>query len=89
MTLFLFEYEERKLYGVYEATCDGALDIDPGAFTSSGKYFTAQVWFNGFEIVVQEERYKSWHGAQFPGAFGHVEHGPWFSDLDCWPCGSL
>lgn len=43
MTLFLFEYEERKLYGVYEATCDGALDIDPDAFTSSGKSFTAQV----------------------------------------------
>lgn len=43
MTLFLFEYEERKLYGVYEATCDGALDIDPCAFTSSGKSFAAQI----------------------------------------------
>lgn len=54
MTVFLFEYEERKLYGVYEATCDGALDIDPCAFTSSGKSFAAQVCFNGSGIVQEE-----------------------------------
>ncbi|ONK74844.1 uncharacterized protein A4U43_C03F10710 [Asparagus officinalis] len=45
MLLFLFEHEERKLYGVFEATSDGALNIEPNAFLSSGKFFPAQVLF--------------------------------------------
>ncbi|MQM10526.1 hypothetical protein Taro_043421 [Colocasia esculenta] len=36
------KYEERKLYGVFEATSDGAMDIVPMAFSSSGKLFSAQ-----------------------------------------------
>lgn len=43
MLLFLFEYEERKLYGVFEATSDGAMNIEPNAFLSGGKSFPAQV----------------------------------------------
>ncbi|XP_058072074.1 uncharacterized protein LOC131221019 [Magnolia sinica] len=43
--LFLFEYEERKLYGVFEAASDGALNIEPRAFNSLGKPFTAQIRF--------------------------------------------
>ncbi|KAL9683722.1 hypothetical protein QQ045_015550 [Rhodiola kirilowii] len=43
MLLFLFEYENRELSGVYEATSDGAIDILPHAYRSSGKKFTAQV----------------------------------------------
>lgn len=43
MILFLFEYEERKLYGVFEATSDGKMNINPEAYTSSGKRFPAQV----------------------------------------------
>ncbi|XP_008805984.2 uncharacterized protein LOC103718793 isoform X1 [Phoenix dactylifera] len=50
MLLFLFEHEERKLYGVFEATSDGALNIMPNAFLSSGKSYPAQIlckriWF--------------------------------------------
>uniref|UniRef100_A0A1D1XVI2 B2 protein n=1 Tax=Anthurium amnicola TaxID=1678845 RepID=A0A1D1XVI2_9ARAE len=45
MVLFLFEYEERKLYGVFEATSNGAMDIIPTAFISSGKLFSAQICF--------------------------------------------
>ncbi|KAK9291987.1 hypothetical protein L1049_019939 [Liquidambar formosana] len=43
MVLFLFEYEQRKLYGVFEATSDGAVNIVPHAYRSSGKQFSAQV----------------------------------------------
>nr|XP_043632478.1 uncharacterized protein LOC122603750 isoform X2 [Erigeron canadensis] len=42
MILFLFEYERRLLYGVYRATSDGEINIEPRAFRSSGKYFPAQ-----------------------------------------------
>ncbi|XP_061354748.1 uncharacterized protein LOC133299310 [Gastrolobium bilobum] len=45
MILFLFEYEERQLYGVFKATCDGAMNIVPNAYASSRKQFPAQVKF--------------------------------------------
>ncbi|MQM12221.1 hypothetical protein Taro_045138 [Colocasia esculenta] len=38
----LFKYDERKLYGLFEATSDGATDIVPMAFSSSRKLFSAQ-----------------------------------------------
>lgn len=44
MVLFLFEYEERKLHGVFEATSDGAQNIVPAAFSSSGRLYPSQVW---------------------------------------------
>ncbi|MQM12864.1 hypothetical protein Taro_045779, partial [Colocasia esculenta] len=50
MLLFLFEYEERKLYGVFEATSDGAMDIVPMAFSSLGKLFSAQIQVS-FRII--------------------------------------
>lgn len=43
MVLFLFEFEKRQLFGVYRATSDGAMNILPHAFNSSGKQFPAQV----------------------------------------------
>lgn len=43
MLLFVFEREERKLYGVFEATSDGALNILPNAFPSLLKLRPAQV----------------------------------------------
>lgn len=43
MVLFLFEYEKRELHGVFQASTDGAIDIVPEAFCSSGKRFSAQV----------------------------------------------
>ncbi|XP_057511216.1 uncharacterized protein LOC130793515 isoform X2 [Actinidia eriantha] len=45
MILFLFEFESRELYGVFRATSDGAMNIVPHAFSSSGKQFPAQVRF--------------------------------------------
>lgn len=45
MLLFVFEREERKLCGVFEATSDGALNILPNAFHSSKKSRPAQVRF--------------------------------------------
>lgn len=46
MTLFLFEFERRLLYGVFRATSDGEINIEPKAFRSSGKHFPAQVWIS-------------------------------------------
>lgn len=43
MMLFLFEFESRELYGVFEACSDGGINIQPNAFRSSGKQFPAQV----------------------------------------------
>ncbi|KAK7251982.1 hypothetical protein RIF29_35630 [Crotalaria pallida] len=45
MILFLFEYEKKQLHGVFRASCDGAMNIVPNAFNSSGKQFPAQVKF--------------------------------------------
>ncbi|KAA8527189.1 hypothetical protein F0562_008582 [Nyssa sinensis] len=45
MVLFLFEYEQRKLYGVFQAVSDGSMNIVPHAYHSSGKQFSAQVRF--------------------------------------------
>ncbi|KAL3503748.1 hypothetical protein ACH5RR_038197 [Cinchona calisaya] len=45
MILFLFEYEKRKLYGVFQAVSDGQMDIVPHAYRSSGYFFPAQVRF--------------------------------------------
>lgn len=42
MVLFLFEFERRELFGVFRATSDGAMNIVPNAFSSSGN-FPAQV----------------------------------------------
>ncbi|XP_059666698.1 uncharacterized protein LOC132312373 [Cornus florida] len=46
MLLFLFEYEERELHGVFQAISDGSMNIVPNAYASSGKYFSAQVRFS-------------------------------------------
>ncbi|EEF38247.1 conserved hypothetical protein [Ricinus communis] len=43
MILFLFEFERRELHGVFQACTDGAINIVPNAFKSSGKQFPAQV----------------------------------------------
>ncbi|PUZ61977.1 hypothetical protein GQ55_4G321500 [Panicum hallii var. hallii] len=45
MLLFLFEHDERKLYGVFEATSDGALNILPDSCASLCKFRPAQVLF--------------------------------------------
>jgi hypothetical protein len=41
MKLFLFEFERRELWGVFEATSCGAMDIVPNAYT--GGSFAWQV----------------------------------------------
>ncbi|XP_023635877.1 uncharacterized protein LOC111829930 [Capsella rubella] len=46
MKLFLYDFEKRLLYGLYEATIGGRLDIEPEAFD---KKYPAQV---GFRIVM-------------------------------------
>ncbi|XP_042505263.1 uncharacterized protein LOC122081920 [Macadamia integrifolia] len=45
MFLFLFEYEKRELYGVFQASSNGAMNIAPDAFQSIGKQFPAQICF--------------------------------------------
>ncbi|XP_078179068.1 uncharacterized protein LOC144573226 [Carex rostrata] len=48
MFLFLFDTDDRKMYGVFKATSNGAMNIVPQAFTSSGTTYPAQV---PFEII--------------------------------------
>ncbi|KAE9585033.1 hypothetical protein Lal_00017837 [Lupinus albus] len=43
MVLFLFEFQKRELYGVFEAISDGGMLIIPQAYVSSGRWFPAQV----------------------------------------------
>ncbi|GMP33930.1 hypothetical protein CsSME_00007029 [Camellia sinensis var. sinensis] len=43
MVLFLFEFEQRKLYGVFQAVTDGSMNIVPHAYRSTGKLFPAQI----------------------------------------------
>ncbi|KAF6136842.1 hypothetical protein GIB67_043231 [Kingdonia uniflora] len=45
MILFLYEFEEKKLHGVFRASSDGAMNIVPHAYQSSSKQFPAQVRF--------------------------------------------
>jgi hypothetical protein len=42
-TLFLYDVDQRKLHGVFEATSDGAVDIIPHAYSSSGFQYPCQV----------------------------------------------
>ncbi|KAG7019415.1 hypothetical protein SDJN02_18376 [Cucurbita argyrosperma subsp. argyrosperma] len=46
MILFLFEYENRVLHGVFQAVSDGAINIVPHAYSSSGQQFPSQVKFS-------------------------------------------
>ncbi|XP_057971762.1 uncharacterized protein LOC131160294 [Malania oleifera] len=70
MVLFLFEFEKRQLYGVFQACSDGAINIVPHAYRSSGKQFPAQVQFstiwycnplpeNEFRAVIEDNYYAS------------------------------
>ncbi|GLT59911.1 hypothetical protein SLA2020_327050 [Shorea laevis] len=45
MILFLFEFEKRELHGVFQASCDGAMNIVPNSLSASGKQLPAQVKF--------------------------------------------
>ncbi|EMS51235.1 hypothetical protein TRIUR3_16412 [Triticum urartu] len=67
-TLFLYDVEQRKLHGVFEATSDGAMNIIPGAYASSGFQYPCQIrfkriWFckplmeSEFEDAVQDNYY--------------------------------
>lgn len=46
MVLFLFEYKRRQLFGVYQASTDGAIDIVPHGFKYLGRHYPAQVWMS-------------------------------------------
>lgn len=54
MMLFLFEFESRELHGVFQACSDGAINIEPDAYRSSGKQFPAQVLGFTFMLFVLE-----------------------------------
>ncbi|XP_044961526.1 uncharacterized protein LOC123412642 [Hordeum vulgare subsp. vulgare] len=67
-TLFLYDVEQRKLHGVFEATSDGAMNIIPDAYASSGFQYPCQIrfkriWFckplmeGEFEDAVQDNYY--------------------------------
>ncbi|CAL5375072.1 unnamed protein product [Camellia sinensis] len=50
MVLFLFEFEQRKLYGVFQAVTDGSMNIVPHAYRSTGKLFPAQMFPTKFNF---------------------------------------
>jgi hypothetical protein len=41
-TLFLYDVDQCKLHGVFEATSDGAVNIIPDAYVTSGKGYPSQ-----------------------------------------------
>ncbi|XP_065871744.1 uncharacterized protein [Euphorbia lathyris] len=48
LPLFLFNYSDRKLHGIFEAVCPGRLNINPHAWTEDGSdssHYPAQVKF--------------------------------------------
>ncbi|CAN1276897.1 B2 protein, partial [Linum perenne] len=36
LPLFLFNYSDRKLHGIFEAVCSGKMNIDPYGWTNDG-----------------------------------------------------
>ncbi|PUZ61975.1 hypothetical protein GQ55_4G321400 [Panicum hallii var. hallii] len=44
-TLFLYDVEQCKLHGVFEATSNGAVNIIPDAYVSSGRRYPSQIRF--------------------------------------------
>ncbi|KAL9233735.1 hypothetical protein vseg_008691 [Gypsophila vaccaria] len=46
MLLFLYDFHKRKLYGVFEASSNGGLELVPDAYKSTKMWFPAQVHFN-------------------------------------------
>ncbi|KAL2480293.1 DCD domain-containing protein [Abeliophyllum distichum] len=71
MVLFLFEYEKRELFGVYQACSDGAMDIVPHLCNSLGKKFPAQVHFKPIwycnplsEKMFQDAIYDNYYSAK-------------------------
>ena len=42
-TLFLYDVDQHKLHGVFEATSDGAMNIIPEAYNSTGFQYPCQV----------------------------------------------
>ncbi|KAG8057768.1 hypothetical protein GUJ93_ZPchr0002g23000 [Zizania palustris] len=68
MPLFLFDYTDRNLYGVFEAASDGGLNINRSAYISTGYSYPAQVCFkivwkcrplteDEFSLVIEENYY--------------------------------
>ncbi|KAL2474112.1 uncharacterized protein Fot_49848 [Forsythia ovata] len=71
MVLFLFEYEKRELFGVYQACSDGAMDIVPHLCNNLGKKFPAQVHFKPIwycnplsEKMFQDAIYDNYYSAK-------------------------
>ncbi|KAL6627375.1 hypothetical protein ACP70R_031101 [Stipagrostis hirtigluma subsp. patula] len=75
MPLFLFNYSDRKMHGIYEAACAGQLNIDQFAWSDNGRIktqFPAQVRISTrtrclpvpesqFKIVISENYHKPRH----------------------------
>ncbi|KAF4365614.1 hypothetical protein F8388_007447 [Cannabis sativa] len=71
MVLFLFEYEQRRLHGVFQACSDGEMNIVTHAYKkSSGKLFPAQVRFiriwdcypldeSEFRVVIEDNYFET------------------------------
>jgi len=54
MPLFLFNYSDRKMHGIFEAACAGQLNIDQFAWSDGGRIktqFPAQVSSNNSPSV--------------------------------------
>ena len=66
ISLFLFNYSGRLLHGIYEAVGDGALNIDPSAWTEGrGKtQFPAQVIISSELSIVPQLMYSRTNNCQ-------------------------
>ena len=56
MPLFLFNYSDRKLHGIFEADGHGALNINPYGWSPNGSgktQYPAQVFFILFSSIMQ------------------------------------
>lgn len=55
LTLFLFNYSDRKLHGIFEATSPGQMSINPYGWTGDGADLTpypAQVYSNFHHTLI-------------------------------------
>ncbi|MEM9336419.1 MAG: hypothetical protein AAGA35_01015 [Patescibacteria group bacterium] len=64
-TLFLFNYQTKKIHGAFEAVSDGAMNIEPDAWETSGRSFPWQVRVKRVKEYKPISRQDYWHLLRF------------------------